>query len=113
VAGSQFVDVSSAADDENTPVVITALLPNSPNPFNPDTTLHFSLGKDSQLVSLNIYNLKGQLVRSLVHDTLPSGQHKVVWNGLDENGKEVSSGVYLYRLQTPEYNKTRKMLLSK
>jgi hypothetical protein len=113
VAGSQFVDVSSAADDDTTPVVITALLPNSPNPFNPETTLQFSLGKESQVVSLNIYNLKGQVVRSLINSPLPSGQHKAVWNGLDDNGKAVSSGVYLYRLQTPEYNKTRKMLLSK
>jgi len=113
VAGSQFVDTSSAAEDEVVPGLVTALLPNTPNPFNPDTTIHFLLAKPNQTVKLNVYNLKGQLVRSLINAELASGKHSIVWDGKDTAGNAVSSGVYLYRLQTPDYNNTRKMLLSK
>ena len=113
VPGSQFVNTGNAADDPNAPETVTYLLPNSPNPFNPETTLSFMLAKNNTLVALNIYNLKGQLVRHLVSCILPSGKHSFVWNGLDDTGKEVSSGVYLYRLSTPDYQQTRKMLLAK
>ncbi len=71
------------------------------------------LAKNNTPVSLNIYNLKGQLVRHLVSAILPSGKHSFVWNGLDDAGKEVSSGVYFSRLFTPDYQQTRKMLLAK
>lgn len=113
VSGSQYVDVENAIDDPDLPNLVTYLLPNSPNPFNPETTIQFVLADNRTPVTLNIYNLKGQLIRHLVSETLPAGKHSFVWNGLDETGKEVSSGVYFYRLCTPSYQQTRKMLLSK
>jgi len=113
VPGSQFVNTGNATDDPFAPETVTYLLPNSPNPFNPETTLSFMLAKNNTPVSLNIYNLKGQLVRHLVSAILPSGKHSFVWNGLDDAGKEVSSGVYFSRLCTPDYQQTRKMLLAK
>ncbi|OQC05301.1 MAG: Carboxypeptidase T precursor [Candidatus Cloacimonetes bacterium ADurb.Bin089] len=113
VPGSQFVTIGNATDDPFAPEMLTSLLPNSPNPFNPETTLYFTLAKHNTPVSLTIYNLKGQLVRHLVSGVLASGKHSFVWNGLDDAGKEVSSGVYFSCLSTPDYQQTRKMLLAK
>ncbi len=98
-------------DDPHTPAN-TALKGNYPNPFNPETAIRFST-KESGPVRLNIYNIKGQLIKSLVDSNLPSGSHTVIWNGKDESGRSVSSGVYLYRMETPSYTKTMKMMLMK
>jgi len=73
------------------------LFQNYPNPFNPTTTISFSIIEDSN-IELSIYNIKGQKVKQLVSDQLSAGQHSVVWDGDDESGKLVSSGVYLYKL---------------
>jgi hypothetical protein len=113
VPGTQFISISNSINDPDAPETVTSLLPNSPNPFNPETTLYFTLAKNNTPVSLNIYNLKGQLVRHLVSGVLASGKHSCVWNGLDDAGKEVSSGVYFSRLFTPDNQQTRKMLLAK
>ncbi len=85
---------------------------NYPNPFNPITTISFSLQNNSN-IELSIYNIKGQKVKQLISDQLPSGQHSVVWDGRDENSKSVSSGIYLYKLDAFEKEITRKMLLLK
>ena len=68
-----------------------------PNPFNPSTSISFSISAKSK-IELTIYNIKGQRVKSLLNNTLDSGVHSVVWNGDDDFGKLVSSGVYLYKL---------------
>ena len=91
---------------------VNALYPNFPNPFNPETNINFSLGK-AGAVRLEIYNLKGQLVKTLVNSELIRGSHNLVWNGRDNSGREVSSGVYLYRLQTDNFSRTMKMMLMK
>lgn len=98
--------------DPSTPGVQTELMGNYPNPFNPETTIRFNL-QASGPVSLNIYNSRGQLVRSLVNSQLSSGAHSIVWNGLDETGRGVSSGIYYYRMQAGSYTHTRKMVLVK
>ncbi|MCK4653897.1 MAG: DUF1565 domain-containing protein [Candidatus Cloacimonetes bacterium] len=98
--------------NENLIPLITKLNQNYPNPFNPTTTINYSL-KENSKVSLNIYNIKGQKVKQLVSDQLPAGQHSVIWNGKDKNGKTVSSGIYFYKLKTRNYEKTRKMILMK
>jgi hypothetical protein len=90
----------------------TTLLPNFPNPFNPTTTISFSLPKDGE-VKLSIYNIKGQRVATLLNEPLTSGQHKAVWNGKNQDGHAVSSGVYFYRLDTGDKTVTKKMLLLK
>jgi len=88
-------------------------LTNYPNPFNPTTTISFSVLQTSSFVTLGIYNLKGQKVKTLINETLAAGEHSVVWDGRDENNKSVSSGVYFYRLKTRQQVITKKMLLIK
>ena len=100
-----------AIDDATTPAPISKLS-NYPNPFNPNTTIAFTLAKAGK-VSLSIYNMKGQLVKTLQQGNLESGDHRLNWNGLDDNGMEVSSGLYLYRLESEGYTQTNKMLLMK
>ena len=91
---------------------VTDLEGNYPNPFNPSTTIRFSLNEDS-FVSLEIYNIKGEKVRTLVKDNLPAQYHTIVWNGRDENGKQVSSGIYFYKMKAGEFTSTRKMIMMK
>jgi len=70
---------------------------NYPNPFNPTTTIEFSI-KNNSKVDLLIYNIKGQTIKTLVHNVFDKGDYSVIWNGDDESNKPVSSGVYLYNL---------------
>lgn len=83
-----------------------------PNPFNPSTTLAFSIAK-SMDVSVDLYNIKGQKVRSLHRGTLGSGNHHLVWDGRDSNGKGVGSGIYFARINAGSYTKNVKMVLLK
>jgi hypothetical protein len=88
-------------------------LNNFPNPFNPTTTIEFSIQNESK-VELTIYNIKGQKIKILAHNEFTKGSHSIIWNGDDESGKPVSSGVYLYKLNVN--NKTeavKKCLLLK
>ncbi|MCL2063719.1 MAG: choice-of-anchor J domain-containing protein [Candidatus Cloacimonetes bacterium] len=92
--------------------VRTELLGNFPNPFNPDTTIDFNLRSEGH-VSIDIFNIRGQKVRSLVNDVLISGHHSVIWNGNDDIGRNVSSGIYFYRLNADGVSETRRMVLMK
>jgi len=87
-------------------------LKNYPNPFNPTTNINFSLQSNTE-VELSIYNIKGQKVRTLVDGNIEKGDHSVMWNGSDESGNPVSSGIYLYKLKTKDNQKTNRMLLLK
>jgi len=98
--------------DETTPIAQTALHTNYPNPFNPTTTISFDVARESN-VSIDVYNIKGQKVKTLTNEVFGVGSHYVVWNGDDHNGRNVSSGVYFYRMTTEGYTKTQKMLLMK
>ena len=91
---------------------LTLLYKNYPNPFNPETTLSFTLAKNSR-ATLKIYNQKGQLVKTLIDADLPSGDYQYVWNGKDNKGISVASGVYLYSLIAEGETHLRKMLLLK
>ena len=73
------------------------LFQNYPNPFNPSTTIKFSTQNDSE-VELSIYNIKGQKIKTLVQNEFTKGNHSIIWNGDDECGKSVSSGIYYYKL---------------
>ncbi|MFO7895718.1 MAG: M14 family zinc carboxypeptidase [Candidatus Cloacimonadales bacterium] len=87
---------------------------NYPNPFNPTTTISFSIPENSDNTELKIYNVKGQLVKTLLNDQLAAGEHKIVWNGQDENNQSVASGVYFYKLSSDGKNiATNKMMLMK
>lgn len=96
---------------ENLPYVF-ALSPNYPNPFNPTTTISFEI-PEAGLVKVEIFNILGQRVKSLVSDYKAPGRYSVIWDGRNEAGQEVSSGVYFYRLQESERTDIRKMLLLK
>ena len=88
------------------------LLGNYPNPFNPSTTIQFSLSATGR-AELDIYNMLGQKIRSLVSERLEAGTHSVVWNGRDQNNKPVSSGIYVARLKMEGKVETRRMTLVK
>jgi len=102
----------SDGDDPVVSMVTTELHNNFPNPFNPETTITYSV-KGASPVSIEIYNVKGQLVKTLVNDSKEAGTHSVVWNGMDGNGRAVSSGVYYYKMNAGKYSSTRKMILMK
>ncbi|MBW6513480.1 MAG: choice-of-anchor J domain-containing protein [Candidatus Syntrophosphaera sp.] len=106
-----IVEYGTSNDDPMVPVY-TLDANNYPNPFNPETTIAFSV-PSSGPANLKIYNLKGQLVRTLVDDIREAGQYSVVWNGKDDNHSNVSSGLYFYRLTSDGKTVTRKMLLAK
>jgi hypothetical protein len=100
------------ANDDPVLPVITELKGNYPNPFNPRTTISYSL-KESTPVRIDIFNLKGQLVKTLENDTKAAGSHSIVWNGEDQNDQPVSSGVFFYKMTAGKYTSTKKMIMLK
>ena len=96
--------------------VTTELMSIYPNPFNPETTISYSLKEDSK-VSISIYNLKGQKVRSLVNGQIQAGYHTITWNGKDESGRNVSSGIYFAMFdaesRVSDYTSVKKIVLLK
>ncbi|NQV19433.1 MAG: T9SS type A sorting domain-containing protein [Armatimonadetes bacterium] len=93
---SGYLDyLSSINNEEVNPMIID--ISSYPNPFNPSTTISFT-AEDAENAEIIIYNLKGQKVKQLLSDQLPSGKHSVVWDGTDDNNKLVTSGIYFYKL---------------
>jgi hypothetical protein len=103
-------------DNRNLPVKIE-LPQNYPNPFNPTTTIPFTVYSSQFIVhspihtTLKIYNIKGQLVKTLVDEEKLPGDYNVIWDGKDNSGREVSSGIYFYQLKTKDYTDIKKMVL--
>jgi hypothetical protein len=85
---------------------------NYPNPFNPTTMIKFNL-KKSMHIKLTVYNMLGQKVKTLVDQKMLAGSHITTWNGQDDNGKILASGIYYYRLETESFKTTKKMVLMK
>ncbi len=83
---------------------------NFPNPFNPETIISFNL-PEASAVNLNVYNILGQMVRTLVDEELPAGAHSVMWDGKNGQGSEVASGVYFYRIKAGDFESTMRMTL--
>lgn len=107
------VSLSTANSDPELPALTeTGLRGNFPNPFNPETTIRYFV-KTAAPIALDIYNLKGQLVKSLVRADKVAGEHSVVWNGTDESGNPVASGIYFTRLSSGGVILARKMILAK
>ncbi len=105
-------EIQVSADD-NQLVVTSYQLSNYPNPFNPETTIKFSIPQENK-VELIVYNIKGQKVKTLVDKTMIPGRYSVIWDSKDQNGKPVSSGIYFYKLDIDgKIRKIRKMLLLK
>ena len=85
---------------------------NYPNPFNPVTTIRYYLPQDD-FVDITVYNTRGQIITNLENDFKHEGDHSVIWNATDQNGKEVSAGVYFYTVKSGSFHSTKKMLLMK
>lgn len=85
---------------------------NNPNPFNPSTSIDFALPKSAN-VKVEIFNILGQKVKTVVDEYLSAGYKKVTWDGTDNTGKTVASGVYLYRMTADDFTATKKMMLMK
>lgn len=94
---------------ESSPETID-LLTNYPNPFNPKTTLCYKL-TEPQHILLTIYNTSGQLIKTIVNDQLDAGKYATIWDGIDNSGKAVSSGLYIAQIKTNEFTKSIKMTL--
>jgi hypothetical protein len=117
---SEIVTIEAFVESEETSIpVITKLSGNYPNPFNPSgagrspvTNISFSIKEASQ-VTIDIYNLRGEKVNTLVNEYLEPNYYNVEWNGRDENNRSVASGVYFYKMKAGRYTSTKKMILMK
>ena len=92
--------------------MVTKLYNAFPNPFNPHTNIRYSL-KEAGKVTIDIYNMKGQKIKSYTQEHYSPGYYQVSWDGCDDNGRNVASGIYLYRLTTGNYTSVKKMVLAK
>jgi subtilisin family serine protease len=110
----EIVRIAGTEHEKAAPVYINHLANNYPNPFNPTTTIEYSI-KEKAHVSLKIYNVAGQLVKTLVNQAQDRTSHhySVQWSGRDNKGNPVASGVYFYRLVTKGFTQTKKMVLLK
>lgn len=104
--------MAPTSTDPTPALVSSRLWPNVPNPFNPRTEIEYSIARDSH-VRLEIYNARGALVSTLVDGKQNAGMQSASWDGVDQNGNSVPSGVYYYRLGTEESVRTRRMTLIK
>jgi hypothetical protein len=123
------IDTTTSVDfDENQKPTAFALFQNYPNPFNPVTKIHYVVGgrqtkaadggrptadNSSPHTTLKIYNILGQKVRTLVDEPKRAGSYEVIWEGKDDLGKEVASGIYFYKLTAGSYQEIKKMVLMK
>ena len=107
---------TAIAEPKQSAPAVLALEPGYPNPFNASTTIPYSLASPSQ-VELSVYDVAGRRVRVLVRESLKAGRHIILWDGRDDDGSELASGVYFYRLRLgddPLFSRehlTRKLLL--
>ena len=123
----ELLNVVCGYPDEDSPVVVEtnalsldqnlaiptqfALHQNYPNPFNPSTQISFDVPEGSDLVRLNIYNILGKKVSTLINNIVNPGRHKVEWNAKDNEGNPVASGIYFYELSSSSFTARKKMLL--
>ena len=102
--------------DENSMIQIAEFNGNYPNPFNPTTTFSYSLANESK-VSLTLFNVKGQKIKTLVNENQAAGIHQVIWDGTDDHGKKVSTGIYFSHCDVnngeSDYTSVKKVLLLK
>lgn len=106
------VETNALSLDENLTIPTQfALHQNYPNPFNPSTQISFDVPEGSELVRLNIYNILGKKVSTLLNNVVNPGKHKVEWNAKDNEGNPVASGIYFYELSSASFTARKKMLL--
>ena len=101
---------TSVSDNDQSIPYRFSLSQNYPNPFNPSTLVKFTLAERGN-VNLDIYDMLGRKVKTLVSGTLESGEHEIIWNSIDESGDEVASGIYLYKLVSGGFTLVKRMTL--
>ncbi|MCD4828061.1 MAG: T9SS type A sorting domain-containing protein [Candidatus Cloacimonetes bacterium] len=106
----QDMGIGVSVDEET--IAALAVLSNYPNPFNPETTIVFSMVEPAT-ADLAIYNVRGQRVRHFGAQSYDSGEHRITWNGADDSGRPVASGVYFFKIGSGRYTATKKMILLK
>ena len=104
-------DMVSLGENSNLPIEFS-LFPNYPNPFNPSTIISYGISEDS-FVSIDIFDMRGRVVKNLVSQKQVSGRYSVSWDGKDAGGNSVSAGVYIYKLSAHSKVLSRKMVLMK
>ncbi|MBN1949087.1 MAG: T9SS type A sorting domain-containing protein, partial [Candidatus Cloacimonetes bacterium] len=109
---SNQVEVDHVDADDTAIPLVTELNGNYPNPFNPVTSIKFSLHERDH-VRIEIFNLKGEKVSTLVNEELDAAFYSITWNGTDDNQRPVTSGVYFYKMQAGKFISARKMILMK
>ncbi len=110
-SGFAMIAPGSVTGDDPAPLPdATFLAQNFPNPFNPNTTIAFGV-RSGGSVNLSVYDAAGRLITVLIDETRPAGRYTAAWNGEDQGGTPVASGVYFYRLVAGEFTRTRKMVL--
>ena len=109
---SVIVKVDPVSEVDKVDLLRTEIIGNFPNPFNPETTILFSLEKTG-IVIFEVFNIRGQKVKTLINESINAGHHQVIWNGTDDFGRNVSSGTYFYRINAGSESLTRRMLLLK
>ena len=113
--GPILVRIENNQDNDLPALVLgTALIGNYPNPFNPSTSISFSLEKPEHVV-INIYNIRGQLVRKLYNENVTKVNQRIniVWNGKDSKGSSAASGIYYARMIAGKHSESKKMILMK
>ena len=110
--GTGTLDVITGVEDEELAGIPEefALHQNYPNPFNPETTIQYQLPEPANVL-VKIYNLQGQLVRTLVNENKEAGFHEIVWDARDETDQSMPSGVYFYRIQAGDFVEVKKLTL--
>jgi hypothetical protein len=103
--------IKTISTDDELPAASWALSQNFPNPFNPTTTIHYNVKAGGGQVSLRVFDVSGRVVRTLVDGRQSEGSKSVTWNGTNDRGQRVASGIYFYRMIAPDFSQTKKMVL--
>lgn len=102
---------STTGGDANSIPKAFALYQNAPNPFNPMTTIRYDVPTGGGKVTLRVYDVSGRLMKALVDEVQSAGQKSARWDGKNERGESVASGIYFYRMEVPGFVLTKKMVL--
>ena len=105
-------NITTSTDNEILAPEVFTLHQNYPNPFNPETNISYDIPEDG-FVSVNVYDMRGTLIKTLVNDVQSSGYRTLKWNGTNDKGQKVSAGLYLYRIEAEGFTDTKKMALLK
>ena len=104
-------DIENSISDKNLPEKYS-LSQNYPNPFNPSTVISYSLPRQSD-VTISIINLLGQNVRTIINENQVAGKHELIWDGTDQSGRAVASGIYFYQISSGGFTESKKMIMLK